>query len=90
MLLSEDILGFSYSMDDMEEVKPTPHLNLDGLIEERCFRPKDGNLYRACCTSRTPPSTNDDTGHKKKQLLHFCMIVAVFGLSLDSPVLHLT
>ena len=31
--------------DDMEKVIPTPHLNLGGIIEDACYRPKAGHPY---------------------------------------------
>ena len=31
--------------DDMEKVTPTPHLNLCGIIEDACYRPKAGHPY---------------------------------------------
>lgn len=31
--------------DDMEKVTPTPHLNLGGIIEDACYRPKAGHPY---------------------------------------------
>lgn len=31
--------------DDMEEVIPIPHLNLRGIIEDACYRPKAGHPY---------------------------------------------
>ena len=31
--------------DDMEKVIPTPHLNLCGIIEDACYRPKAGHPY---------------------------------------------
>lgn len=30
--------------DDMEEVIPIPHLNLRGIIEDACYRPKRASL----------------------------------------------
>ena len=38
-------MSFEYLPSDLEEVVPVPHLNLEGLVEEKCFQPKDGNDY---------------------------------------------
>ena len=43
--MAEDIMSFDYSPSDLEEVIPVPHLNLEGIVEEKCFQPKDGNDY---------------------------------------------
>lgn len=35
-----------YSLDDMYEISPIPHLNLEGIKELHCYTPYDGTKYR--------------------------------------------
>jgi transposase len=36
----------TYNLNEMREVKPTPHLNLEGVREIACYEPLDGTKYR--------------------------------------------
>ena len=43
--MGNEIREVSYSRDEMEEVSPTPYLNLPEVYEKQCLRPKDGSPY---------------------------------------------
>ena len=53
----------TFDLEDMEELKKIPSLNLPDIIERKCYKPKDGSPYMLFfCEEKTSASRNCISG----------------------------